>query len=134
MLLLTFGRRGQTSLGRHGAALTKINRLIDGVSTLRMLWSAEFFPGQNLELCLANIPTAVKYPRGGADRVQTKMVRLPTTLTTMASRRPRGQSSDTVVRHRNSVQEHQSTLRAYTWVGRTRSHASAARGRCWFEC
>lgn len=40
-------------------------------------------------LCLANIPTAVKYPRGGAHRARTKMVRQPTTLTTMASRRPR---------------------------------------------
>jgi hypothetical protein len=70
-------------------------------------------------LCLANIPIAVKHPRG-AHRVQTKMVRLPTTLTTMASRRPRGQSADTVVRRRDPVQEHQSTLRAYTWVGPNR--------------
>ena len=49
-------------------------------------------------VCLANIPTAVNHPRGGAHRARTKMVRLPTTLTTIASRRPRGQSSDTVVR------------------------------------
>src|SRR5258705_3288490 len=63
-------------------------------------------------LCLANIPTAVKHRRGGAHRARTTMDRLSTTLITMVSRRPRGQSSDTVVRRRDPVQEHQSTLRA----------------------
>jgi hypothetical protein len=39
-------------------------------------------------LCLADIPTAVKRPREGAHRARTKICRLPTTLTTMPSRRP----------------------------------------------
>jgi hypothetical protein len=62
------------------------------------------FPPVNL--CFANIATAAKHPRGDAHRARTKMVRLPTTLTTMASRRPRGQSSDTVVRRSDHVREH----------------------------
>jgi hypothetical protein len=61
------------------------------------------------------------------------MDRLSTTLITMVSRRPRGQSSDTVVRRRDPVQEHQSTLRAWTWVGRT-VRAAAGPGRYWFGC
>jgi hypothetical protein len=84
-------------------------------------------------LCLANIPTAVKHRRGGAHRARTTMDRLSTTLITMVSRRPRGQSSDTVVRRRDPVQEHQSTLRAWTWVGRT-VRAAAGPGRYWFGC
>jgi hypothetical protein len=43
---------------------------------------------RRMYLCLANIPTAVTHPRG-AHRARTKMVLLPTALTTMASRRPR---------------------------------------------
>jgi hypothetical protein len=41
-------------------------------------------------------------------------VHTPTRLTTKAGRRPRS----IVFRRRDPVQEHQSTLRAYTWVGR----------------
>ena len=88
-----------------GTPIIALGHMIDAIRVCTQLdatlgtpgWAAFLDPATRLAsagyyfcwVCLANIPTAVKHPRG-VRTAPERMIRLPTTLTTMANRCPRG--------------------------------------------